>query len=130
SVANGIITGVAKGETDVYAEYQGSYDYVTVSVINSITNLSIQVENKTMVKGSSQKVTVLARLSSGAYEDVTKDCDLSISNYYFLEFNYDFDEEGNIGINALDRGKAKITARYGSKRAILNIRIIQAELQN
>lgn len=127
SAANGSITGNSAGSTRIYVYYAGFSDYVVVNVLNNITSLSIQVGSRTMTKGASQIITVIGRLSTGSYEDITDDCSFSRSNGR-IEISYD--NKGNMIVNALERGSAKITARYGTKRVTCTIKVIQAQLEN
>lgn len=106
-VKKGVITANASGKANITAEY-GSQK-VTIQVeVDVITRLVASVPALSMKSGDSGEITVTAILGDGTERDVTDKADWKTNSYKVAQVT-----KGKV--KAVGYGKAKVTAKYGSK---------------
>jgi len=126
SVLNGTVTGESIGDTSVYIYFNGQNASVNINVVNELTSISIEVDKKSMVKGESQPFRVIGHMKSGQDVDITNDCAITLdtSSVELASNGEDYI------LQAIERGKTKITAKYGSKRVNVTIKVVASQIQN
>ncbi|WP_339196562.1 Ig-like domain-containing protein [Paenibacillus sp. FSL P4-0176] len=106
-VKKGVITGNSSGKANITAEY-GSKK-VTIQVeVDVITRIEASEPVLSLKSGDTADLTVTAFLSDGSERDVTDKAEWKTNSYKVAQVT-----KGKV--KATGSGKAKITAKYGSK---------------
>ncbi|WP_419890795.1 Ig-like domain-containing protein [Paenibacillus xylanexedens] len=106
-VKKGVITGNSSGKANITAEY-GSKK-VTIQVeVDVITRIEASELALSLKSGDTADLTVTAFLSDGSERDVTDKAEWKTNSYKVAQVT-----KGKV--KATGSGKAKITAKYGSK---------------
>ncbi|WP_339306541.1 Ig-like domain-containing protein [Paenibacillus sp. FSL L8-0435] len=112
-VKKGVITGNSSGKANITAEY-GSKK-VTIQVeVDVITRIEASEPVLSLKSGDTADLTVTAFLSDGSERDVTDKAEWKTNSYKVAQVT-----KGKV--KATGSGKAKITAKYGSKSVTIAV---------
>ena len=103
----GVITGNSSGKANITAEY-GSQKITIQVEVDVISRIEASEPAISLKSGDSFDLKVTATLSDGSERDITDKAEWKTSSYKVAQVN-----KGKV--KALNSGKAKITAKYGSK---------------
>ena len=106
-VKKGVITGNNSGKANITAEY-GSQKITIKVEVDVISRIVASEQTISLKSGESVDLKVTATLSDGSERDVTDKAEWKTSSYKVAQVS-----KGKV--KALNSGKAKITAKYGSK---------------
>ena len=98
----------------IYSTNAWAVTLKSISVSSSKLNLSI---------GNTEQLKVTAIYSDKSEEDVTSECKYTNSNKKIISI----DKSGSI--KALKKGNSKITIKYGSKKAIVNVSVVAEQVK-
>jgi hypothetical protein len=77
----GVVSAAAVGEATITAHYSGQSATSTVSVTSAVlTSLSLQPGSASLIEGTSQTFTVIAKFSDAGQTDVTSEATLSVED--------------------------------------------------
>ncbi|WP_454192997.1 Ig-like domain-containing protein [Paenibacillus sp. Marseille-Q7038] len=106
-VKKGFITAYGSGKTNITAEYGDQK--VTIAVeVDVIDRMEISESSLSLKSGDTVDLTLNVMLSDGSTREVTSAAEWKTNSYKVATVN-----KGKV--KAVDYGKAKITAKYGSK---------------
>lgn len=106
-VKKGFITAYGSGKTNITAEYGDQK--VTIAVeVDVIERMEISESSLSLKSGDTVDLTLNVMLSDGSTREVTSAAEWKTNSYKVATVN-----KGKV--KAVDYGKAKITAKYGSK---------------
>ncbi|MGR6541498.1 Ig-like domain-containing protein [Paenibacillus tundrae] len=112
-VKKGVITANSSGKANITAEY-GSKK-VTIQVeVDVISRIEASVPALSLKSGDTENLTVTVLLSDGSERDVTDKAEWKTNNYKVAQVS-----KG--AVKAIGSGKAKITAKYGSKSVTIAV---------
>lgn len=112
-VKKGVITGNSSGKANITAEY-GSKK-VTIQVeVDVISRIEASEPALSLKSGDTADLTVTAFLSDGSERDVTDKAEWKTNSYKVAQVT-----KGKV--KAIGSGKAKITAKYGSKSVTIAV---------
>jgi len=106
-VKKGVITGNSSGKANITAEY-GSQKITIQVEVDVISRIEASEPAISLKSGDSVELKVTATLSDGSERDITDKAEWKTSSYKVAQVT-----KGKV--KALSSGKAKITAKYGSK---------------
>ncbi|PYE43154.1 Ig-like domain-containing protein [Paenibacillus barcinonensis] len=106
-VKKGVITGNSSGKANITAEY-GSQKITIQVEVDVISRIEASEPALSLKSGDSVDLKVTATLSDGSERDITDKAEWKTSSYKVAQVT-----KGKV--KALNSGKAKITAKYGSK---------------
>ena len=106
-VKKGFITAYGSGKTNITAEYGDQK--VTIAVeVDVVERMEISESSLSLKSGDTTDLTLNVMLSDGSTRDVTSAAEWKTNSYKVATVS-----KGKV--KAVDYGKAKITAKYGSK---------------
>ena len=125
--AKGFVYGVNIGETNINIYFQGKSDDQAVVVTDAVaTSLTITPSYHEMAVHSTVDYTVVAILSDGTTENVTKDVLKSATGTAELAIIYQ--EDSLVKVEGITSGNAVVQANYQNLSATANIVILPATL--
>ena len=127
--AKGFVYGVNIGGTNINISFQGKSDSQAVTVTDAVaTSLTITPSYHEMAVHSTVDYTVVATLSDGTTENVTKDVLKSASGTAELAIIYQ--EDSLVKVEGITSGNAVVQANYQSLSATAKIVILPATLSS
>ena len=125
----GLVYGVDVGVTNINISFQGKKDSQQISVTDAVaTNLTITPSYHEMAVHSTVDYTVIATLSDGTTENVTKDVLKSATGTTELAIIYQ--EDALVKVEGITTGSAVVQANYHNQSATANIVILPATLDS
>lgn len=117
-VDKGAVTPVAKGTTNVSAEFNGKKVSIKVAVTTPVDRLVIDKSNLSMIKGSSNRLTVKAY-----YVDNSSATLLNNPAVTWSSSNSGVVTVNSGALKAVGNGEASITVNYKGKSAVAAVRV-------
>ncbi|WP_057829901.1 beta strand repeat-containing protein [Colwellia sp. TT2012] len=127
--AIGLVYGVNTGITDINISFEGKSDSQEITVTDAVaTDLTITPSYHEMAVHSTVDYTVIATLSDGTTENVTKDVLKSATGTAELSIIYQ--EETLVTVEGITSGNAVVQANYHNQSATANLVVLSATLDS
>lgn len=127
--AKGLVYGIDTGITDIDASFEGKTDQQSITVTDAVaTSLTITPSYHEMAVHSSIDYTVIATLSDGSTENVTKDVLKSATGT--AELTIVNQEDLLVKVEAITSGNSVVQANYHGQVATANLVVLPAALDS
>lgn len=120
TVDDGVVTPLAKGNAKITVKTEDGGSSATCNLVvltNSVKHLASDVKSLGLKPGDSKQSTLIATYSDGSTQDVTLNATWTVKDSSIATVT-----GGNISVSTVNFGKTTVTAEYGGKKAVIQVR--------